>query len=189
MVNRLYIVALAVCVLAGGCSTTLVREEPHEIRLGEADVRYSVSPLAEALLAIRGTSMRSLQGSWKDRVFAAECVTKGEPGRFTAIFLAPHMRLATLAVTPPHTLTFDRAREVPDAFEPEYAIFDLAVVNLDTEVLRRSLGNAFAVVEHGGRRTVSAGGSPVAVRTLLPDGSVLYENIFLGYVYTLKETK
>ncbi len=114
---------------------------------------------------------------------------KGIPGRFTAIFLAPQMRLATLVVTPPHTLSFDRARQKPDAFEPEYAIFDLAVVNLSAESLRRALGDPFTVVDRDGKRTVSADGSPVAVRTALPDGSVRYENLSLEYTHVLREVK
>ena len=189
-VNRAPSYLLAALLMASaGCSTTLVREQPHEIRLGEAGVRIAAAPLVEALLEFRGTAVQSVQGSWKDRVFAAECVVKGEPGRFTAIFLASQMRLATLAVTPPHTLSFDRARQVPDAFEPEYAVFDLAVVNLPAETLRRALGDPFTVVERNGRRTVSADGSVVAVRTMLPDGSVRYENAVLEYAYVLKEVK
>ena len=189
-VNRLsfYLSAAALIVMTG-CSTTIVREQPHEIRLGEDGARLAAAPLAEALLEYRGTAIQSVQGRWKDREFSAECVVKGIPGRFTAIFLAPQMRLATLVITPPRTLSFDRARQIPDAFEPEYAVFDLAVVNLSAESLRRALGEPFTVVERDGKRTVSAAGSPLAVRTVLPDGSVRYENVSLEYTFVLKEVK
>ena len=180
----IFLVAMAVAF--AGCSSMLVREEPHEIRIGDTGVHCPVVPLAEALMKYRGTLVQSVQGEWKDRAFAAECVIKGEQDRFTAIFLAPQMRLATLVITPPHTLSFDRARQIPDAFEPEYAIFDLAVINLSRDALRRALGDSFAVVERGGKRTISADGAVVAVRTVLPDGSIRYENVCLGYSYTLK---
>lgn len=184
-------IATLFCVLSAlaGCATALVREEPRSIRLGEAGVSCATAPLAEALLARRGSAIHSVQGSWKDHVFAAECVVKCDPGRFTAIFLAPQMRLATLTVTPPHVITFERARQIPSAFEPEYALFDLAVVNLQADELRRALGDMFDVVERGGTRVVSAAGEQVAVRIALPDGSVRYENITLGYSYTLKEIR
>ena len=112
---------------------------------------------------------------------------KGESDRFTAIFLAPQMRLATLTITPPHTLTFDRARQIPEAFAPEYALFDLAMVNLPTAELRRALDDGMTIVEHDRTRTVFAAGVAVAVRTLLPDGSIRYENIPLEYSYVVKK--
>ena len=180
---------LAGCLLLAGCSTTLVRDEPKAIRIGAAGVCCAVAPLAEALLERRGVTVHAIQGTWRDHVFAAECVTKGEPGSFTAIFLAPQMRLATLTVTPPHKLTFDRAHQIPTAFEPEYALFDLSVVNLPSDVLRRALGADFTVVETATKRTVSSAGVTLAVRTLLADGTVHYENLALGYAYTLKEVK
>ena len=188
--NKLLSLSFSVLILAfAGCSTTLVREEPLSIRLGETGVRCAAAPLAEALLKRRGTVVQSIQGSRKENVFSAECVMKGEKDRFTAIFLAPQMRLATLTITPPHTLTFDRARQIPDAFEPEYALFDLAVVNLPIEDLKRSLGDGMSVVERDGVRTIYAAGVPVAVRTMLHDGSIRYKNIPLEYSYTVKELK
>jgi hypothetical protein len=175
--------------LLAGCSTTLVREDPQAIRLGESGVRCAMTPIVEALLAQRGTAVHAIQGNWKDHAFVAERVTKGEEGRFTAIFLAPQMRLATITLTPPHTITFDRARSIPSAFEPEYALFDLAVINLPPDVLRRVLGGGFVVAVRGDVREVSAGGTLIAVRTSLPDGTVRYENKALDYTYTLKEVR
>ena len=180
---------LGIVLTLAGCSTTLVREEPKTILLGDSGVPCAAAPLAAALLAQRGTAIHAIQGSWRDHVFAAECVTKATPASFTAVFLAPQMRLATLTITPPHTIAFDRARAIPAAFEPEYALFDLAVVNLPTDALRPALGTPFTVDELPGVRTVSAAGAPLAVRTLLPDGTVRYENLALGYTYTLKEVK
>lgn len=181
--------AAACAAVLAGCSTTLVREDPRTIRLGDSGVACATTPLVKELLAIRGTSVHAVQGSWKDHVFSAESVTKGEDGRFTAIFLAPHMRLATITLTPPHTITFDRARRIPSAFEPEYALFDLAVVNLPADRLRLALGASFTVSEADDRRTISAAGRPIAVRTALPDGTVRYENLPLGYAYVLKEVR
>lgn len=186
--TKLLPLSFSVLFLAlAGCSTTLVREEPQSIRLGETGVRCAVAPLAEALLKRRGTLVQSIQGSRKENVFSAECVMKGESDRFTAIFLAPQMRLATLTITSPHTLTFDRARQIPEAFAPEYALFDLAMVNLPTAELRRALDDGMTIVEHGRARTVFAAGVAVAVRTLLPDGSIRYENIPLEYSYVVKK--
>ena len=184
---------LAVMLCAGllltGCSTTLVREDPRTIRLGENGVRCAMTPLVEALLEQRGTAIHAIQGCWKDHSFVAESVTKGEADRFTAIFLAPQMRLATITLTPPHTIAFERARSIPSAFEPEYALFDLAVVNLPPDRLRRALGKGFAVEERADTRTISAGGETIAVRTALPEGTVRYENKALDYTYTLKEIR
>ncbi len=182
-------IGLCAALALVGCSTTLVREEPKAIRLGEMGVSCAIAPLAEALLAQRGTAIHAIQGNWKEHAFVAESVTKGEEGRFTAIFLAPQMRLATITLTPPHTITFDRARSIPSAFEPEYALFDLAFINLPPDVLRRALGSGFAVAVRGDVREVSAGGTPIAVRTALPDGTVRYENKALDYTYTLKEVR
>ena len=188
--NKFRLISFSLLLLASaGCSTTLVREEPLSISLGETGVRCAMAPLAEALLKRRGTVVQSIQGSRKESVFSAECVMKCESDRFTAIFLAPQMRLATLTITPPHTLTFDRARQIPAAFEPEYALFDLAVVNLPTADLKRSLGEDLYVTENGATRTVFAAGVAIAVRTMLPDGSVRYENIPLEYSYTVRELK
>ena len=188
--NKLLQLSFFVLILVlTGCSTTLVREEPLSIRLGETGVRCAAAPLAEALLKRSGTVVQTIQGSRKESVFSAECVMKGEKDRFTAIILAPQMRLATLTITPPHKLTFDRSRQIPDAFEPEYALFDLAAVNLPTDDLKRSLGAGMSVVERDGTRTIYAAGVPVAVRTMLPDGSIRYENVPLEYSYVVKEMK
>jgi len=164
-----------------------VREEPKSIRLGETGVSCATVPIVEALLGCRGTAVHALHGQWKEHLFSAESVTKGEDGRFTAIFLAPQMRLATIALTPPHTISFNRTRSIPAAFEPEYALFDLAVVNLSAKALRLALGPGFSVTENEAERVVSAAGVPIAVRMALPDGSIRYENRALDYAYTLKE--
>lgn len=170
-----------------GCSTTLVREDPHVIALGETGVKCATAPLVSALLERRGVTAQALSGHWKERVFTAECVLKGEDDRFTAVFLAPHMRLATLTLTPPHTVSFERARQIPAAFEPEYLLFDLAVVNLSADRLRRALGGAFRVEERGNVRRVCAGGREVAVFARESDGRSVYENHVFEYGYTIKE--
>lgn len=186
---KFLLVFLLMVVVWAGCSTTLVREEPETIRVGEAGLPCAMAPLAEALLAQHGTTVSAVNGNWKDHVFSAECVLKGEEGRFTVVFLAPQMRLATLTITPPHTITFERARALPAAFEPEYALFDIAVVNLPANVLRKSLGTSFVVSETGATRTVLAHGVPVARRQKMPNGLVHYDNLSLGYSYDLKEVK
>ena len=188
MFRHLFIFAWAGLLLAG-CSTTLVRDEPKAIRVGESGVSCAAAPLAEALLKQRGTIVSALNGSWKDHVFSAECVVRGEEDKFTAVFLAPHMRLATLTLTPPHTVTLERARSVPAAFEPEYALFDLAVVHLPTIALKQALGGDFVVAETATTRTVSTRGQTVARRQKLPNGLTRYENLSLGYSYDLKEIR
>lgn len=178
---------LLLALFFAGCSTTLVREEPHTITLGETGVKCASAPLVAALLEHRGVTVQALSGHWKERAFTAECVLKGEEGRFTAVFLAPHMRLATLTLTPPHVLAFERAREIPAAFEPEYLLFDLAVVNLPTDRLRRVLGGRFEVEENERTRRVSAGGREIAVLVRESDGRSVYENRVFEYGYTIKE--
>ena len=60
---------LSVCALLAlccGCATVVVREDPYN------------PDIAEALLAgVKGVTVQSVNGAWKDEAFAAECVLKG----------------------------------------------------------------------------------------------------------------
>ena len=71
---------LSVCALLAlccGCATTVIRENPDN------------AAVAEALLdGVKGTTVQSVSGAWKDEAFAAECVLKGTGERFTAVLLA-----------------------------------------------------------------------------------------------------
>lgn len=162
-----------------GCRTTVVREEPGN------------AALVEALISnVRGTEVQMVEGAWKDEPFVAECVLKGNGEKFTAVLLAPHMRLATLTIERPHTLRWERAPQVPSALDPEYVIFDMSLVLLPTDVLSRSIGKGFRVNETAdGRRrqVIDAGdGELHSIRQLLPDGSIYFRNARYGYEVTVK---
>lgn len=177
----------AVASFSGCMSAPLVRETPEAIEL--LDVEVATEPLARALLAeVRGVRTVSLEGTWNnDNTFSAECVLKGADDALTAVFLAPQMRLATLRLRRPCSLEWDRSPFVPEAFQPEYAIFDLAVFHLPVIVLRRALGPSFSVDEAGGVRRVTRRGAPVVSVTSLPDGGTKLENFLWKYEYVARE--
>jgi len=169
----------AAFALVCGCRTTVVREEPRN------------AALAEALLSnVRGTEVQMIEGAWKDEPFVAECVLKGDGEKFTAVLLAPHMRLATLTVERPHTLRWERAPQLPSALDPEYVLFDMALALLPTDALSRSIGKGFRVNEtaDGRRRQIvdSDGGELHSIRQLLPDGSIYFRNARYGYEVTVR---
>ena len=68
---------LLAAALLAGCSTTLVRENPVSVRVADG-VQLETAPLVEALLKFRGTRVQAANGSWKDQVFSAQCVLKGD---------------------------------------------------------------------------------------------------------------
>ena len=162
-----------------GCATTVVREEPNNVAM------------AEALLAgVKGTVVQSVSGAWKDEAFAAECVLKGDGKRFTAVLLAPQMRLATLTIEKPHTIRWERAPQLPASLDPEYVVFDLALVTLPTAQLAKALGADFKVEEtlDGKRRSIvdAKRGELQSIRQVLPDGDVYFRNVRYGYEFTVK---
>ena len=169
----------AMLALVCGCETTVVREEPDRPALAE-----------ELVSCMKGTVVQTVEGSWKDEAFAAECVLKGDGGRFTAILLAPQMRLATLTVERPHRVRWERAPQIPAALDPEYVLLDIAQVSLPTDALSRALGGDFRIDEtpDGKRRRVvdAKSGRLQSVRQVLPDGGVYFRNAVHGYEYTVK---
>ena len=176
---RRFINLFLLFALCCGCSTTEVRENPGN------------AVLAEALLAgIKGTTVQSVSGAWKDEAFAAECVLKGNGEKLTAILLAPQMRLATLTIEKPHTIRWERAARLPSSLDPEYVIFDIALISLSAAELSRALGDDYRIDEtaDGKRRTVidSKSGRLQSVRQLLPDGDVYFRNVPYGYELTVK---
>ncbi len=170
---------LALCALLCGCATTVVREEPD-------------SPaIAEALLDCeRGTSVQMAEGAWKDEAFVAECVLKGDGNSFTAVLLAPQVRLATLTIERPHTVRWERAPQIPAALDPERVMLDIAFVRLPTDALARALGDGYRVDEtpDGKRRRVvdAKSGKLCVVRQVLPDGGVYFRNARYGYEFTVR---
>ena len=178
-------VFLLLAALLAGCSTTLVRETPVPVRAADG-VFLETTPLVEALLGLKGTRMQAANGSWKDQVFSAQCVLKGDGEKLTAVFLAPQLRLLTITLTKPHTITCERAPQVPRAFEPEYALADLAYVNLDAETLRRAVAPALSVEDDGTTRRIKAGGTLVAEIVRRANGDVDFRNLRYGYSYTLR---
>lgn len=188
--TRLAALALAAAACAG-CSTTLVRDTPKPVAVSSG-VSLETTDLTEALLDIKGTVVQGVAGSWKDNAFSAEFVMKGDGEKLTVAVLAPAMRLATITLTRPHSIRYERARRIPAAFEPEYVLFDLAIVNLETSVLSRVLGPGFSVTDDGTNRVVSLkcgdgpGKSP-SVATLVRngDGTMKFVNLRHSYEYTI----
>lgn len=173
---------LSVCALLAlccGCATVVVREDPYN------------PDIAEALLAgVKGVTVQSVDGAWKDEAFAAECVLKGNGEKLTAVLLAPQMRLATLTIAKPRTIRWERAPQLPSSLDPEYVIFDIALVTLPTDALAKALGGGYRVDEtaDGKRRTVFdvKRGELQSVRQILPGGDVYFRNAVHGYEFTVR---
>lgn len=147
--------------------------------------------VAEALLnGVKGTSAWTVDGAWRDEAFAAECVLQGDGERFTAVLLAPHMRLATLAIEKPHTLHWERVPQIPSSLDPEYVMLDLALTILPTDVLANVLDGSYRVDEtpDGKRRTVvdTIRNRFHSVRQILPSGDIYFRNAIHGYEFTVK---
>ncbi len=179
------------CLLAAllcGCQGVVVRDAPLPVRVADG-VAVDSAPLVEALLARTGTVVQAVSGSWKDNAFSAEVVMKGDGQRLTAVFLAPQMRLATITLTPPRTIRFERAANIPRMFEPEYALADLAFVNLDAATLGRAVAPTLRVEDDGATRRILAGETPVAELATNPDATRTFRNLVHGYSYTLREIK
>jgi len=177
---------LAVLALFGaaGCSTLVEREKPLAIDVAGASL--DAGALVPPLIALKGVRAQALSGQWNDRAFTAECVIRSDGETAVIVLLAPHMRLMTLRLSKPRAISCDRARMVPAAFEPEYALMDLALVNLDTAALRAALGPSFRVQERGNvRRVFTSAGALLAERTQQEGGNVLFVNHLWGYNYTL----
>ena len=182
---RILLALLSALLLFAGCSTTTVRARPQTVRAAGAEL--DATALVEALLDWKGTRVQAVNGSWRDRAFQAQCVMKGDGARLRVVFLAPQLRLVTITVERPHRVTCERAPQIPDAFEPEYALADLAYVNLDAATLRRVLAPALRVEERGDlRRILTAGGEPVAEVVRPAAGDWTFRNLEHGYTYTLK---
>ena len=176
---------LLAAALLAGCSTTLVRENPAPVRVADGKT-LETAPLVEALLGFKGTRVQAANGAWKDQVFSAQCVLKGDGETLRAVFLAPQLRLLTITLTKPHTITCERAPQVPRAFEPEYALADLAYVNLDAETLRRAVAPTLSVEDDGTTRRIKSGDTLVADVVRRANGDVDFRNLRYGYSYTLR---
>ena len=172
---------LLAATLLAGCSTTLVREKPESVRVADG-VQLATTSLVEALLGFKGTRVQAANGAWKDQVFSAQCVLNGDGEKLTAVFLAPQLRLLTITLTKPHTITCERAPQVPRAFEPEYALADLAYA----ETLRRAVAPALSVEDDGTTRRIKAGDTLVADVVRRTNGDVDFRNLRYGYSYTLR---
>lgn len=178
-VRRLALCVAAVAAFVCGCSTTVIREKPRN------------AAVAEALLAhVRGTDVQMVEGAWKDEPFVFECVLKGDGKTLSAVILAPHVRLATLTISQPHAIRWERAPQVPAALDPEFVAFDMALAFLPTAELGKAIGESWQVAEtaDGKRRTVSEArsGALRSVRQILPDGSIYLRNARFGYEMTIR---
>jgi len=179
-----------VAAVCAGCSTTVVRSAPKAVAVSNG-AKTDMKAVAEALLDFKGTKLQAVLGNWKENVFSAEFVMKGDGDTLTIAVIAPAMRLATITLSRPHSLRYERARQIPAAFEPEYVLFDLAVVNLETDVLSRALGPDFSVYDDGTNRVVSLrskdskNGDPVSMLVRKKDGTMQFYNLKLTYEYTI----
>ena len=182
------LLAVSLLLLGAGCATTTDRAAPVPVSL--KGVQLPTTALVEALLAEKGTRVQAVNGTYRDDAFQAHCVMKGDGEKLTVVFLAPQLRLVTIDVTKPHAIHCERAPQIPAAFEPEYALVDLAFVNLPLDRLRASVSPVLTVVEDGNVRRISAAdGSPVAELTTAEDGTLSYRNCVYGYSYTLKNLR
>lgn len=176
---------LVMAALLSGCATKLVRERPLKVSCMDG-IAVESAPAVERLAKFEGVKVQHLQGEWKGRTFEAQAVMKGEGGKFRLAILAPQMRLLTVTVTPPFRMEWERARQLPEAFEPEYALFDLACANLGFEELSAALAPDLLVREEGSRRTVlEPGGRVAATVDFESDGTIRLENPVRGYSYTI----
>ncbi len=180
------LISLLLLLMCAGCATTQERATPLAVRYGATQVETRA--LVEALRAhVTGTTVQAINGSWRDQVFQAQCVLKNENGALTVVFLAPQMRLVTIVVTPPHAIRCTRAPRIPRAFEPEYALVDLAFTQLDAATLRRAAGDALRIDDDGTTRRIrTAAGDAVAEITRRPDGLVVFRSLLHGYAYEIK---
>ncbi len=178
--------AVLVGGLSGGClSTVCERETPAAISFGRTSLQTTA--LVEAVRALKGTRVEAINGTYKETGFQAQCVMKGDGEKLTVVFLAPQMRLVTIAVTAPHAIRSERAPQIPAAFEPEYALVDLAFVNLPLETLRRAVAPQLSVEEEKGvRRIRAADGRLVAELSENADGSRRYRQAVFGYEYVIR---
>lgn len=176
---RWFLSICALLALCCGCTTATVRETPNN------------PAIAKALLAsVKGVTVQSISGAWKDEAFTAECVLKGDGEKFTAVLLAPQMRLATLTIESPCSIRWERAPQLPSSLDPEYVIFDLALVSLPADTLAKALGNAYRIDEttDGKRRTVFdiSNNKLQSIRQILSDGNIYFRNVMYGYEFTVK---
>ena len=179
------ILGLPAAILLCGCQSVVVRDAPRPVRVADG-VTIDSAPLVEALLARTGTVVQAASGRWKENTFAAEVVMKGDGQRLTAVFLAPQMRLATITLTRPRTIRYERAAPIPRMLEPERALADRAFVNLPAPALRRAVAPALRVEDDGATRRIFAGDTPVADLVTNPDATRTFRNLVHGYTYTLK---
>ena len=176
---------LLAAALFSGCSTVLVRDVPAPVCVADG-VQLETTPLVEAMLEFKGTRVQAANGTWKDQVFSAQCVLKGDGEKLTVVFLTPQLRLLTIMLTKPHTVVCVRAPQVPNAFEPEYALVDLAFVNRDAETLRRAVAPALRVEDDGTTRRIRAGNTLVAEIVRRANGDIDFKNLRREYSYTLR---
>jgi hypothetical protein len=186
MKNIFLIVAVGALALFSGCASTCTRQEPRTVYLTDS-CGFDPSKLVESLLDFKGTRVQAVAGQWKDNVFSASSVMKGDGEKFTAVFSAPQMRLLTITVSRPCKLEWKKAAVLPDALHPEYALVDIAFAVLDADTLKKSLGDGFSVEDDGRTRRISRNGRILAVFERLEDGEFKYSNPVRGYSYTIKD--
>lgn len=186
----LWIVLASVLLGVAGCqvfSSTTDHTVPVAVSL--KGTRLETTALVEALLAEKGTRIEAVNASYKDEAFQAQCVFKSDGEKLNVVFLAPQMRLLTILVTKPHRVWCEKAPQIPQLFEPEYALVDLAFINLPLPKLRAAIGPTLKVDESNGVRRICRVRDGGLVAELAPaeGGMRRYRQVLFGYEYLLKE--
>lgn len=189
---RLILGLVAASVLLGvvGCqvfSSTTDHTAPVAVSL--KGTQLETTALVEALLAEKGTRIEAVNANYQDEAFQAHCVLKSDGEKLNVVFLAPQMRLLTILVTKPHRVWCEKAPQIPRLFEPEYALVDLAFINLPLAKLQAAVAPTLKVDEANGVRRICRASDGGLVAELAPaeGGMRRYRQVLFGYEYLLKE--
>ena len=186
----LWIVVASVLLGVVGCqvfSSTTDHTAPVAVSL--KGTQLETTALVEALLAEKGTRIEAVNANYKDEAFQAHCVLKSDGEKLNVVFLAPQMRLLTILVTKPHRVWCEKAPQIPRLFEPEYALVDLAFINLPLAKLQAAVAPTLKVDEANGVRRICRASDGGLVAELAPaeSGARRYRQALFGYEYLLKE--
>lgn len=191
MLQRVGILFSLVGLLA--CAGCLMPSAPTErsapIAVSLKGTRLETTALVEALMSETGTRIEAINAVYKNEAFQAQCVLKSDGEKLTVVFLAPQMRLVTITVTKPHAIWCEKAPQIPRLFEPEYALVDLAFINLPRTKLQAAVAPTLKVEEAGGVRCIrrASDGLVVAELRTTAAGERRYRQAVFGYEYQLKE--
>lgn len=174
---------------AGCLMSSVPTERPAPIVVSLKGTQLETTALVEALMSETGTRIEAVNATYKNDAFQAQCVLKSDGEKLTVVFLAPQMRLVTITVTKPHAIRCEKAPQIPRLFEPEYALVDLAFINLPLAKLQAAVAPTLKVEETAGVRCIrrASDGLVVAELRATAAGERQYRQLVFGYEYLLKE--